>query len=239
MRIVNYQFCIYIMEYLQNGFTLELAAGSFPLSTDSIALAHFVKLPKNAKVLDLCAGCGTLGIMLCAKDQSCAVTGVEINQTDHAAAVENIRRNGLEGRLDSICADIASFTGSNFNVVVSNPPYYSGGPKSATAANARHDQLCPPELLFKVAARALKFGGDFYLVHKPEMLAHLCGLGQANGMEAKELMLLRHKENGPVSLILLKFRKGAKPGLVITENELHDRSGEPTPYYKSIYHLGA
>ena len=48
------------METLHNGYTLELSEGAFPLSTDSIALADFARLPKNAKVLDLGAGCATL-----------------------------------------------------------------------------------------------------------------------------------------------------------------------------------
>ena len=46
------------METLHNGFTLELAPGAFPLSTDSMVLGHFVKLPRQAAVLDLGAGCG-------------------------------------------------------------------------------------------------------------------------------------------------------------------------------------
>ena len=56
------------MEYLPNGLTLNLPQGTFPLSTDSMLLAHFATLPRNAKVLDLGAGAGTLGLLLCAKD---------------------------------------------------------------------------------------------------------------------------------------------------------------------------
>ena len=41
------------MEQLPNGFTLNLPEGAFPLSTDSMVLSHFVRLPKNARVLDL------------------------------------------------------------------------------------------------------------------------------------------------------------------------------------------
>ena len=41
------------MEQLYNGFHLELPPGAFPLSTDSMVLAHFARLPKNARVLDL------------------------------------------------------------------------------------------------------------------------------------------------------------------------------------------
>ena len=67
------------MEYLHNGFTLSLCEGAFPLSTDSIVLSGFVRLPRNAKVLDLGSGCGTLGLLLCAKDDTCQVTGLEID----------------------------------------------------------------------------------------------------------------------------------------------------------------
>ena len=81
------------MEILQNGFTLELCPGAFPLSTDSIALAHFVKLPKNARVLDLGSGCGTLGLMLCAKDPGCTVTGLELDPSAHETAIQNAARN--------------------------------------------------------------------------------------------------------------------------------------------------
>ena len=56
------------MEYLHNGYTLDVCRGAFPLSTDSIALSGFARLPKQANVLDLGAGCGTLGLLLCAKD---------------------------------------------------------------------------------------------------------------------------------------------------------------------------
>ena len=51
------------MEILHNGFTLDTPPGTFPLSTDSMVLAHFVRLPKNARVLDLGSGCAALGLL--------------------------------------------------------------------------------------------------------------------------------------------------------------------------------
>ena len=93
------------MEYLAKEYTWE-PGGGFPLSTDSMVLADFVKLPKNARVLDLGSGCGTLGLLLCAKEKSCTVTGVELDSAAHDAALRNIARNGLADRLSSICADL-------------------------------------------------------------------------------------------------------------------------------------
>ena len=228
------------MEYLPNGITLEFCEGAFPLSTDSMLLAHFVKLRKNARVLDLGSGCGTLGLLLCSKDAGCSVTGLELTETAHSAAVANISRNGLESRLNSICRDIRDlpmdFNG-RFHCCVSNPPYFSGGPANQVTPLARRDDCCTPEQLCQAAAKALQFGGDFYLVHKPEKLAQLIGCGAAAGLETKNLVLIRHMENGSIILILLQMRKGGKPGLQITEKSLFDSQGNPTAYYRDVYHI--
>ena len=229
------------MEQLPKGFTLELCAGAFPLSTDSMVLAHFITLPKNASILDLGSGCGTLGLLLCAKDESCRVTGVELTENAHAAALENICANGLGTRLESICADLRSIdtriTPGSFSLCVSNPPYFSGGPASRTAPLARREDCCTPEDLFRTAARAIKYGGDFFLVHKPEKLAQLIACGASNGLEAKHLRLIRHREGGPITFILLQFRKGGKPGLQLDEFSLFDSHDAPTAYYREVYHM--
>ena len=227
------------MEYLPGGFTLHLPPEGFPLSTDSILLAHFVKLPRNARVLDLGSGCGTLGLQLCAKDPHCTVTGIEIDEKAHTAALENIRRNDLEHRMSSICADLRHFATEPgvYQIALSNPPYFNGGFSSSTHAAARQDDFCPPEALFSAAGRAIKYGGDFYIVHKPEKLAQLIACAAAHHLEAKRLRLIRHRENGPVTLILLQFKKGGKPGLIWEEQSLYTSTGEETPYFKEVYHI--
>ena len=229
------------MEHLPNGLTLDLPRGCFPLSTDSMVLGHFARLPRNASVLDLGSGCGTLGLLLCAKDPGCRVTGIELTETAHAAALENIARNGLSHRMESICADLRQLPSQlrpgSFSCCISNPPYFSGGPASRETPTARREDACTPADLMKAASLALKYGGDFFLVHKPERLAELIAKAAEHSLEAKRLCLLRHKEDGPVTLILLHFRKGAKPGLLWEEHSLFDSSGIPTPFYQEVYHL--
>ena len=229
------------MEYLPNGFTLSLCPGAFPLSTDSMVLAHFVRLPRNARVLDLGSGCGTLGLLLCSRDDTCRVTGLELEEAPHSAALDNIARNGLDTRMESICADLRSvsamFSPGSFDICISNPPYFHGGPASRTTPVARREDTCTPEQLFAGAARCLKYGGDFYLVHKPERLGQLIAEGAKNALEAKRLCLVRHRADAPVNLILLQFRKGGKPGLVWEEIALHNTDGSPTEAYRKIYHF--
>lgn len=228
------------MERLSDSVTLELPRDTFPLSTDSMVLSHFVRLPRDARVLDLGSGCGTLGLLLCSREQRCHITGVELTEAAHLAALENIRRNGLDSRMVSICADLRNvdrlFSPGQFSVCISNPPYFSGGPASAATPLARREDACTPEDLFRGASWALKFGGDFFLVHKPERMAELIAKGAAFQLEAKRLLLLRHRADGPVSLICLAFRKGGKPGLAWQEESLFDSQGRPTEFYRQVYH---
>lgn len=234
-------FLILPMEFLPNGFTLEVPAGAFPLSTDSMVLSHFVRLPKNTRILDLGSGCGTLGLLLCSQNEHCTVTGLEIDENAHLAALYNIQRNALASRMESICADLRSvserFSPGSFSVCVSNPPYFSGGPASRETPLARREDLCSARELMGAASHALKYGGDFFLVHRPERLAELITAGSECSLEAKRLRLVRHRQNGPVSLILLQFRKGAKPGLHLEELVLREADGSPTPAYREIYHI--
>ena len=225
------------METIKQNFTLDLSGG-FPLSTDSMVLADFVKLPKQASVLDLGSGCGTLGLLLCAREEGCTVTGIELDEGAHAAALENIAHNALGGRLHSICADLRTMpvTPGSFRVCVSNPPYFSGGERHSRNPDARREDSCPPDALFAAAAKALCFGGDFFLVHKPERLAQLCFEASSHGLEPKRLRLVRHRPGSPVSLILLSCRKGGKPGLLLEELLLFHSDGTPTEDYKRIYH---
>ena len=229
------------MELLHNGFTLDTPPGTFPLSTDSMVLSDFVRLPKNASVLDLGSGCGTLGLLLCARDPGCHITGIELNPQSHLAALCNIERNALQTRMESICADLRAFPNGVkdgfYTTCVSNPPYFTGGPASAANSAARRDNTCSAEDLFAVASRALRFGSDFFLVHKPEKLALLCACASRHQLEPKRLCLVRHRAGSEVTLILLQCRKGGKPGLIWEEMCLFDTTGSPTDHYQRIYHL--
>lgn len=206
-----------------------------------MVLADFVRLPRNAQVLDLGSGCGTLGLLLCAKDPNCAVWGVELSPQAHEAALDNIGRNDLNGRLFSICADLRAMpeqiASRQFHCVISNPPYFSGGKASSKTPMARQDDHCTLPDLFTAASRQLRYGGDFFLVHKPDRLAELIHQSCSAGLEPKVLTLVRHKPGAAPGMILMQCRKGGKPGLKLGELTLFHADGTPTEDYRRIYHL--
>ena len=229
------------MEQLHNGYTLELSDGAFPLSTDSVVLSGFAKPKRNANVLDLGSGCGTLGLLLCAAHTDCTVTGIEQDEAAHKIALVNAQTNRIEDRLTSICADIRQvpklIKPGSFQCCVSNPPYFSAGPQSSSVPFARRDDLCSIQDLMRAAAWALKYGGDFYFVHRPERLAELFACAVEQKLEPKQLLLLRHKKSDPVNLVLVQCRKGGNTGLTWQEEYLYYDNGEPSEFYRKLYHM--
>lgn len=225
-------------------YSYETGPGAFPLSTDTMVLGDFVRLPRASRVADLGSGAGALGLLLCGRYSDCAVTGVEIHGPSHKVALENIARNGLQGRLESVHGDLrqirALMPAGSFHCVVSNPPYFSGGAASASPAGpqARKELCCALEDVFNAAAWLLRFGGDFFLVHRPERLADLMAFGRQTGLEPKELQPVRHTAYSPVSLLLLRYCRGGKPGLrLLPDLTLYDRDGAPMPQCRRIYHM--
>lgn len=219
----------------------------FPLGTDSVLLSDFVRLPPNALAADLGAGAGTLGLLLCARHPDCRVNGLELQSPAAEAAQAVIRENGMEGRVSVAQGDlrqIADFApAGRYDVVVSNPPYFPAGSGASAASEAlalaRTELGCTLAEVCAAAAWLLRWGGLFFLVHRPERLCDLMTELRGHGLEPKRLRLVRHRPDAPPCLVLLESRRGGKPGLTIEpELLLRDENGRESDEYRRIYGLG-
>lgn len=230
-------------EVLHNGAVLRHDA--FRLGTDSVLLSQFLTLSKHARVADLGSGCGTLGLLLCARDETCRVTGIELDEAAHRLAEENIARNALHERLTALRGDVRTvqtlLPAGSFDCVLSNPPYFpaGSGKLSRHAASARSELTLTLAELCRAAAWLLPSGGRFALVHRPERLCDIfCALRECR-LEPKRLRFVRHTAASPVCLVLIEARRGGKPGLHYDPDfiEFHP-DGTETDEYRAAYHRG-
>lgn len=230
-------------EMLWNG--MDMIQGGFRLGTDSVLLAQFLTLPRRAKVADLGSGCGTLGLLLCASRADCAVTGIEIDEAAHRLALENIARNGLEGRLASLLGDVRAIRSllpaGSFSCVISNPPYFPAGSGKTSRANAaaRSEDTLSLRELCAAAAWLLPSGGRFALVHRPERLCDLFCAMREHGVEPKRVRFVRHSADSPVCLVLVEGRRGGRPGLTYLPDFCEfTPDGAETDEYRAACHRG-
>ena len=82
-------------EYFSGGITMTVTDGCFRLSTDSMVLADFCRLPRGAAVCDLGSGCGALGLLLLRDHPDMRVTGLEI-LPDAAAQEQAVTNSRFE-----------------------------------------------------------------------------------------------------------------------------------------------
>ena len=105
--------------------------------------------PNSRRVLDLCTGNGSLGILAALAYPQVSVLGLDLSKDALAVAQINIERHALEGRITLAESDGMQQADGLFDLILCNPPY----------VNAQSMAALPPE--FKAEpALALAGGTD-------------------------------------------------------------------------------
>ena len=100
--------------------------------------------PNTTRVLDLCTGNGSLGILAALAFPDITVQGLDLSTDTLAVAQINIERHGLEGRMTLAESDGLAKADGVFDLILCNPPY----------VNAQSMSELPAE--FKAEAEALR-----------------------------------------------------------------------------------
>lgn len=237
-----------INELWPGGPQFKDEVGVFRLGTDSVLLAYFAKSAltgKKKRAADLGCGSGIISIILAWDEPELLIDGIEILPRAAQLASENIKLCGLEGQINIIEGDLRNhremLIAGAYDLVVSNPPYYPRGsgkrPESYESAAARGEEFCELEDICKAAGYLTRWGGSFFLVHKPERLAEIFRSLLCAGFEPKRLRFVQHKSSAPPSLVLIEGRRGGNPSLLVEAPLiLTSEDGCDSPEVKKIYH---
>lgn len=93
-----------------------------------------------ARVLDLCAGSGCIGIATAAVFEDAEVDLAEIDAAALSVCRRNIERHGLGDRVRAIRSDVYAGLGeARYDLIVTNPPYVPVAEWQALQAEYRHE----------------------------------------------------------------------------------------------------
>ena len=214
----------------------------FKPSTDAFLLGAFARPRAGETVCDLGAGTGLIGLLLLAREPGLTVHNVELQEPPLRLAERTALENNLA--MSQHLADLRHLecvlAPGSMDYVVSNPPYFSSG-RGATASGgtrrtAREEHTCSLADICAAAARLLRWGGRFALVHRPERLCDLMVTLRACGLEPKRMQLVQHTACAAPSLVLLESRRGGKPSVRVEPPLiLRDAEGRETAAVRAIY----
>ena len=207
----------------RNGYHIIQDTGRFCFGMDAVLLSGFTRVRDGSRVLDLGTGTGIIPILLEAKTGAAHLTGLEIQEDSADMARRSVRLNGLEDKIDIVTGDIREagslFDAASFDVITSNPPYMTGrhgltNPNDAKAI-ARHEILCTLEDVVAQAARLLKPGGNFFLVHRPFRLAEIMVVLHEYKLEPKRMRLVYPYADREPNMVLIEANRGGRPRMTV------------------------
>jgi len=212
-------------------------------SLDSTILAYYVTIHQKAnKIMDLGCGSGFIPIFLTLRTKK-DIYGVEIQKDLCDIACESVKINKLEDQIKIINEDIKNlnklFNPSSFDVIVSNPPYFTSESSPLLKLSefeklARHEILINLDELLKAASYLLKEGGTFAMVHRSERLLEIMNTFRKYHIEPKTIKFVYdNKKSKESNVIFIEGKKSIKIGGLKVLQPLYVKNDDGT-YTKEI-----
>ena len=228
----------------RDGFRIIQNEKLFCFGMDAVLLTGFAKVREGENVLDLGTGTGIIPILLAAKTKGESFSGLEISEKSVDMAVRSVALNGIEDLVSIVQGDIKKagelFAPASFDVVTSNPPYMTESHglvnQDLDKAAARHEIFCTLEDVVSAAARLLKAGGRFYMVHRPFRLAEIIRALSEHRLEPKRMRLVYPYADREPNMVLIEAVRGGRPRMTVEKPLIvYQAPGEYTREVLEIY----
>lgn len=202
----------------RNGYQIIQKTNGFCFGMDAVLLSGFAVVKPGEKAVDLGTGTGIIPILLEAKYEGEHYTGLEIQDEMAEMAARSVALNHLEEKVSIVKGDIKEasrlFGAASFDVVTSNPPYMNDahGLKNPDLpkAIARHEVLCTLDDVAREAAKLLRPGGRFYLVHRPHRLIEIVTALTKYKLEPKRMKMVHPFVDKEANMVLIEAVRGGK-----------------------------
>ena len=220
-------------------FAVEQDQCAMKVGTDGVLLGAWTDVSNARRILDIGTGTGVIAIMLAQRTAQAIVHGVEIDERACQQASQNMSISPFAERLKCIhesIQDYSKLTEESYDLIVSNPPFFSGGTfsKNESRLNVRHTIKLPNGDLLSAARRLLTKDGKFCVI-----------LPFIEGLRFQELASRYHlyctkitevlpKADKSVERLLLQFEKKEKD---IISDQLIIQSGGRHEYTEAYMNL--
>lgn len=224
------------------------SSAAFPIGTDAVLLADFADVSNASLACDLGCGSGIISVLFAMKNRSLVIDGLEIQPKAAKIAKLNAEMCGMASNIRITCGDLREcrdfFDSGDYDVVVSNPPYFAEGRGKAAdteeLATARDERSCSIADVCAAASYLTRWGGKFALCHRPERLSEVFAALCSNGFEPKRMRFVQHRVDAAPNIVLIEARRGGKPGLTIEAPLIMTKSdGSDSDEIIRIYHREA
>jgi tRNA1(Val) A37 N6-methylase TrmN6 len=227
---------------VNDGIKLVQNKKGLTYGTDAYLLSAFIKGKKNGTAAEIGAGSGIISLLLAQREKFKKIFALEVQEYYASLTERNASLNGLDGVVTAVHTDARDFK-TECDAVFMTPPYMKAGDGKRTEDDgksaARHELNGDISELCRAASGMLKFGGDLYVVYRPDRLTDLISALRDSKIEPKNICFVHQSARHAPCLVLISAKKGGKSGVnVMRPLILTDENGSESEDCKFIYDNG-
>lgn len=213
------------------------------VSSDAVLLASLIdeKITKRPiKILDVGVGGGGISLCLLSRFKNVLLTGIDVQDEMLDIAMHSREINDFQDRWtlekEDILKQSLKFKKQEFDIVITNPPYYKGHTSpDKIKAKAHSEQGLDLTEWITMCIKRLRTHGTFAMIHKAERIDDIMFALKKNGMGKIEIVLLYSKKGEEANRVLIRAEKSSKsPAIIYPPVVLHKNNGEYTDKAKSV-----
>lgn len=210
--------------------------------TDAYLLSAFIKGKRSGTAAEIGSGSGIISLLLAQRGKFEKIFALEVQEYYADLTRRNAVLNGLDGIVSAVHTDARDFK-TECDAVFMNPPYMKVGDGKRNEDDgkyaARHELNGDISDLCQAASGMLKFGGDAYVVYRPDRLTDLvCALRESK-LEPKNICFVHQSVSHAPCLVLISAKKGGKSGVnVMRPLVLTDENSNESGDCRFIYDNG-
>lgn len=184
---------------------------------DAVMLGAWAPLPDPCgRILDIGTGTGILALLAAERCPHAEVIGVEIDPAAAEQAAENFQASPYSARLRVAEAPIQDFMWDEkgtFDLIVSNPPFFSGGVLSAQLERqtARHTVRLSHADLLRAVQKLLSPTGLFCVILPKLEGLRFVEIAASMKFKKQHCLQLRPREGKSINRLLLAFGRADIP----------------------------
>uniref|UniRef100_UPI003216DD22 tRNA1(Val) (adenine(37)-N6)-methyltransferase n=1 Tax=uncultured Draconibacterium sp. TaxID=1573823 RepID=UPI003216DD22 len=192
-------------------FTVRQEKTAMKVGTDGVLLGAWTGVENCKKILDVGTGTGLIALML-AQRSIAKITAIEIEENAAAEAKNNVAASKWGNRIDVLnCSfqDFGNNTAETFDLIVSNPPFFSNSLKASNTGRtlARHnDSMSFPELV-TTSVNLLNSNGKLAVILPCDPAEEFIKIAIAKGLFLTRKTEVRPNAKKAVNRVLMEFGK--------------------------------
>lgn len=214
------------------------------IGTDGVLLGAWTTLQhKPQSVLDIGSGTGVIALQLAQRSTAPTIDAVEIDTDAHEQCVENFEASPWADRLFCYHASLQEYASEieeEYDLIISNPPFYSEDYKSENWARdtARFNDALPFEHLLVCAAHLLSESGVFAVILPKKEEEAFISLAEQHRLFPQRICRVKGHHNSEEKRSLMEFsfhKKELQLETLIIEKDRHKYTPEYIALVRDFY----